>query len=118
MQKTIIIENDFIRVTRNVWTKGETFSKHNHFNFHKTLIIESGKVRLRYWKEEKERNIVLETQSNYFIPAGCPRQLIILENSIGYKIYWKDLDMLKTDRDLRIELAKHMIPLYKNIKRF
>lgn len=118
MQKITIIENDFVKVSRHIWTKGETFNKHTHFNFNKTLFVESGKIKIRYWPEGIEKHVILESQSSYFIPAGIQRQLIILENSIGYKIYYKDLDIVKSDTDLRRELAKHMIPLYKNIKKF
>lgn len=112
MQVKVLIENDFIKVTRNTWSKGEVFPKHTHKEFHKLLIVESGKVRVRTWRDNQEKSTILSSGEGIEIPAEVFRQTIVLEDTIAYKVYYKDIEIFKNDRDIRTRLLTHMTSVY------
>lgn len=80
----------YVKIKRSEWVAGTEFGKHIHVEFDKIVFVEKGMINVKIWDHDsQEKDNIITAQSSIFVPKNVYRQIIVLEDSIFFKFYWR-----------------------------
>ena len=80
----------YVKIKRSESAAGIEYGKHMHREFDKIIFVEKGTINVKIWDHDsQERDNIITAQSSVFIPKDVYRQIIVLEDSIFFKFYWR-----------------------------
>lgn len=90
-----IFNKNNVEIQRIVGNKGGYCSKHKHNSKFNMFFVESGRLRIRVWKNDYDLVDVTDIGplQHCIVAPGEFHQFEVLEhNTIAYEIYWVEID--------------------------
>lgn len=112
MAKELITDNSFVEISKHTWKEGEKFPKHAHRDYNKIIIVSSGRIMVHTWIDEKKTSHILESGQHIGVPANTFRQITVMEDSVVYKVYYRNMS------DVETKVLKNIFNVYGNKKQY
>lgn len=112
MAKELVVSNSFVEISKHTWRRGDKFSKHLHRDYNKIILVSSGKIMIHIWIDKKIISHILESGQHICVPVNTDRQITVMEDSVVYKIYYRNMN------DLEIKVLKNIFNIYGNKKQY
>lgn len=112
MAKELITDNSFVEISKHTWKEGEKFPKHAHRDYNKIIIVSSGRIMVHTWINEKKTSHILESGQHIVVPANTFRQITVMEDSVVYKVYYRNMS------DVETKVLKNIFNVYGNKKQY
>jgi mannose-6-phosphate isomerase-like protein (cupin superfamily) len=89
-----IFKNHNVQINRIEAKKGTHCSTHSHEHKFNRFFVESGKLRIRIWKNDYDLVDVtdLEACESTTVKPGENHRFEAIEDTVAYEIYWTELD--------------------------